>query len=41
MKQVAGALAGSLRRRSDFVTRYGGEELVVFRCPLVKRRDCV
>jgi diguanylate cyclase (GGDEF)-like protein len=29
LKQVAGALAGSLRRQSDFVARYGGEEFVV------------
>ncbi|WP_244808753.1 GGDEF domain-containing protein [Caballeronia zhejiangensis] len=29
LKQVASALAGALRRQSDFVARYGGEEFVV------------
>ena len=29
LKQVAHALSGALRRQSDFVSRYGGEEFVV------------
>ncbi|MFM0050656.1 sensor domain-containing diguanylate cyclase [Caballeronia grimmiae] len=29
LKQVAGALASTLRRQSDFIARYGGEEFVV------------
>ena len=29
LRQVAGALSKALRRQSDFVTRYGGEEFVV------------
>ena len=38
LKKVASALHGSLRRISDYVAKYGGEELIVIATEMSEKR---